>query len=149
MLGLPHHADVQGLIIMRETFDGWQVETFRMYRGAMIYAPAFLHAWRRWFQLARGLGWARHRIAITCLQAYFTNDDWRLMQGLGLRSRPWPSRQQWRAFICWRIQISRQHLSEAYPQGLHMGSPRIDVSLDAMGSACERARLGKASVCKA
>ena len=57
------HAHATPWSIMRETFDVWQVETFRMYCGAMKYAPKFLHAWGRWFQLARGLGWARHRLA--------------------------------------------------------------------------------------
>ena len=82
---------------LRKLVDGWQLETFSKYRGAMDDAPKCMRAWARWLRLARGLGWARHRPSGIrgSFQAYMTSADWRLMQApdldMGDRHRLWGS----------------------------------------------------------
>lgn len=84
------------MYVLRDMFDGWRLETFKMYSGAMQDEPKFVHYWMRWLQLARCLGWARRRPAEMRVlpQAHMTRLDLQLMQGLGLRPRGWPARQQ-------------------------------------------------------
>ena len=134
------HAHATPWSIMRETFDVWQVETFRMYRGAMKYAPTFLHAWRRWFQLARGLGWARHRPARMRGLPHHADG-----QGLSIRRD---------TFDVWQLETFRMHRGamKYAPTFLHAWRRRFQLALASVGqgiglqgcSVCLTTPTGKA-----
>ena len=81
------------MLVLQELFDGWQLQAFRHWPAHATLAlrakrdalgAKAMHAWMRSLQLARGLGWARHRPAM--IQDYIARGDWPLVQGLDLRS---------------------------------------------------------------